>query len=66
MAPRPAFITKRDAETVFAAARAHGYDTARMISHPDGRREIVVEKRGKRTEDDGASEWDRLLDDAEG
>ncbi|MDQ0512705.1 hypothetical protein QOZ99_003617 [Angulomicrobium amanitiforme] len=43
MARRPALIPQSDATRLFKAARAAGYARARLISHPDGRLEIVGE-----------------------
>ncbi|SCW56525.1 hypothetical protein [Ancylobacter rudongensis] len=43
MAKRPALIPQSDATRLFKAARAAGYARARLITHPDGRIEIVGE-----------------------
>lgn len=43
MAKRPALIQQADATRLFKAARAAGYARARLITHPDGRIEVVGE-----------------------
>ncbi|MFG1287914.1 transcription factor iiib subunit [Xanthobacter versatilis] len=43
MAKRPALIQQSDATRLFKAARAAGYARARLITHPDGRVEIIGE-----------------------
>jgi hypothetical protein len=63
MSPRPAKITQADATRLFSAAHKAGYERARLVSHPDGRIEIMAET--IRVADDrrqiDRNEWDDVL-----
>ncbi|TPN49355.1 hypothetical protein [Mesorhizobium sp. B1-1-7] len=62
MSKRAALITKSDASRLFQAAKAAGYDRARLVSHPDGRIELLAEtmRDGDRAAA-GGNEWDEVL-----
>ncbi|TGP24996.1 MULTISPECIES: hypothetical protein [unclassified Mesorhizobium] len=62
MSKRAALITKSDASRLFQAAKAAGYDRARLVSHPDGRIELLAETlREGESSDAGGNEWDEVL-----
>ncbi|RUW26950.1 hypothetical protein [Mesorhizobium sp. M4B.F.Ca.ET.013.02.1.1] len=62
MANRPAFMTQGDAEKLFKAARVAGYNRTRIVSYPDGRREVIVETvRVPSEKVDNSDEWDDVL-----
>ena len=62
MANRAAFMTQGDAEKLFKAARSAGYNRTRIVSYPDGRREVIVETiRTLSDKADNADEWDDVL-----
>ncbi|TPM15527.1 hypothetical protein [Mesorhizobium sp. B2-3-5] len=62
MSKRAALITKSDASRLFQAAKAAGYDRARLVSHPDGRIELLAETmREEERGAPGANEWDGVL-----
>jgi hypothetical protein len=62
MSKRAALITKSDASRLFQAAKAAGYDRARLVTHPDGRVELLAETlRENERGDAGANEWDEVL-----
>lgn len=61
MSNRPAFMTQADANRLFKAARSAGYDRTRIVSYPDGRREVIAETVGDATKrSDAESDWDDL------
>lgn len=62
MANRPALITKRDATSVFEAAKGAGFGCVRFISTPDGRLEIVAEQRRVPATDGTTNEWDEVIE----
>ncbi len=62
MANRPAFMTLADAARIFKAAKSAGYNRTKMVSYPDGRREVVAEIVTQETIDaELSSEWDEVL-----
>ncbi|MER9573332.1 hypothetical protein NKI77_29785 [Mesorhizobium opportunistum] len=62
MSKRAALITKSDASHLFQAAKAAGYDRARLVTHPDGRVEMLAEMRREGDRDTaGGNEWDEVL-----
>lgn len=57
MAPRPAMIKQADASRLLKAARSAGFNRARIITHPDGRYELVAENGSAAVAEVDANEW---------
>lgn len=63
MANRPAYMTQEDANRLFKAAKAAGYERTRIISWPDGRREVIVEVIKPADTERLANPWDEVHDE---
>ena len=61
MSNRAARITEADAARFFKAAKTAGFDRARVVAHPDGRIECLVETVSPSARDDKPNEWDEVL-----
>lgn len=62
MANRPALMTQADAARLFKASRQAGYERVRVVSHPDGRMEVVAEMADQtRQATERRCEWDDVL-----
>lgn len=62
MANRSAFMTLADATRMFKAAKSAGYNRTKVVSYPDGRREVIAEIVTQTQIDaDHSGEWDEVL-----
>lgn len=61
MANRSALLTQSDATRYLKAAKAAGFDRARLVIHPDSRVEVIAEAATEQTETARSNEWDELL-----
>jgi len=57
MAARPALIKQADASRLLKAARSAGFSRARIITHPDGRFELVAENGSASMAEIDVDEW---------
>ena len=57
MSNRPAIVTQGEASKLFKAARAAGFDRARIIRHLDGKIELIAETIDAAPLPDALEEW---------